>query len=235
MKLTIENDNLVQLQTYLSLLSGISFETSMKFTDDGILMEANQGGNIATKLILKKEFFKEYEGEGTYGVFISEISKVIKTIKTKLTITDEGDKINIIADKFKFKSPILEDLEKKQKLPELEFGTPIKITMIQVADIISKLKLVKSSQIKLQVKDKKLNVLVSTGKEDSGTGREMNFEVGDADMEDCHINIQTSYFEKLNIKSNDNLLLYIKNEYPFIAKIEKEDSELTYVVAPLIE
>jgi len=229
MKLIIKDKKLEDFKKALNILSAVSTEVNILFTPEGIVSIADHSGTTMCRLMLKKELFDVFEGEGHYGISTPELNSIVKDAKAQIEINTEDDKFNIMIGKDTYYLSIIEDIDMKTNFPSIDYGeNKITTTFQELLDIANKSKKVATEDIKFIVENKQLLV--------SGTGFNKGAKLffKDTIIPELEVKFFKSIMTPVFIKNPDEIELYLKSDTPLTIKYVLDNIQLEFVCAPLL-
>jgi len=228
MKVKIK-DNIKELKTIFKTFKFIGYESKMVFTQEGLTMCASSSNTIGAKVVIKKEFFEEYEvtDKEEFGIILDDVRKALLTAKTETTIRDMDNRIEIKNDKDEFLIPILNDVEALGDLPTIEYEYEKVVNVLDIVASVKKVASIGSEQATLCVKDGKLIMKGVNGLREAK-----------AELIDSEPTMESVDLILTNLKAFDNLegdvKINMKGDHPLTIKIDEENYNMVIMISPLV-
>ena len=227
MKIKVEK-NLTTFKKIITFIGKIGSETNIVFKEEGISIMVTGDGNTACSIKFNKDFFEEYEGEGKFGIIITDLNNLLKKAVDSVTIEEHEDRLLIKSGRMKAYAPLISDIEGYDKMPEIITEYKVDLTMLKLTEALDQLALIKPDEVEFEIREKKLYLKCENGL------RTMEIELMDTEDIKLNVSIGMAYLMYLCSKTSDIITLHLKDATPLLATYTKDGAELEYFVAPRI-
>lgn len=219
------------LKKVMMTKSQIINECLFNFSPEGLRVNAaNEAQLCRVTSLLKKESFKEYESIGSIAIGdLINVIRIIDRFNDEITIKVEGNLLTISQAGKKVEIELLdkEFIKSSDKELNLKFDDAFSFPSDKLHEILDDVKLNDDSKIRIITEANKLKI-VNTGK----------YKFSHEFITTCKGGVVVQFGQPLLhavTELNGNLDFSIKTDYPIQIKEVTEDSEITLIVAPLVE